>query len=1131
MRDLLKAACVCTALILAHGCGSGGSGVGFDLRRDAPPFANVGGDAIVQLTGDSAARMFGADVVCEGGNLPCVTLPVAQTWIDAVNETLAEGRSEGIAVLTQLFHRGDLDPRDFGAETVGELTLEGNTPLQAELAYWTATQHVPDAVSNQRLTAAEAVPFFQEALQRGAEERYRLALAVRTGTGFDSGHAVVPVSIRAGDGRGRYLLRIYDSNFPQRLRDIEIDTVANRWIYVVRVNDDITLRYEGTATNGNYLYVAPVSERLGVLRAPFASDAASGWLVHSGQMNVSVDAGAGVVGVEGGTVTEAGGTISPLFTRCPLCGGSRGFLNYKLTGGSSTDGPVNVSFTGVAGSSGTGDASFGLTGRNHATRVTGVGASSESSGFSGSFSVEPNGDLELTNSSGTPLRVSSASTVDGITSSINVTIEGASTSVRIVRNADGTVGIDLSGVPAGVSVTIGFLSNGPNAARTNPYMSEFTYTFVSDGMDSTATFDPEDGGLRVGSELYGGPCFNQQLDAGEGGVDCGGVCTRRCRPGAACMVDADCETFVGSSSYQCNAGVCVSPTCMDGRQNQSEVDVDCGGPNCGPCRANNDDPPNCLSNFQCDSNVCENNGCVETKAIRVRASGLAQGSSIELLVVEDGVMTRRFVTATSTEPAVYPLGNARVYNVSIWAQPNGATCSFAPSPATSGTATEAVTLELSCGRSNAELALYVRHIVRPPSFTLTQTIDGVAQMVSFNQSGAITLGTFSSSWELEITSQPTQNFGGTLVRYSCLFERDQHWQPIAPTSRISATFNPSEARHMPQIVCTLESQRPPDMGPVDMGPPDMGSSDLGMVDLGGTPCMNDGQCSSNNCYCGANSGNCTGLTGLCAAGGRAVIDTPTTNGVAPSGTFTVPSGCSEVYIEAWGAAGGNSGSENPFTFAYELGQRGGSGGYVSGTLPVTAGDVLTVWVGQGGAWNNNASSGTAGVGSFAGTAANGGASASNGDFMDFNAGGTGGGLTSVRQTGSATVTFSVPGGGGGGVGQEGQSVGAAGSGDGSGQAGGAAPDVGIGIGGGGAGDPAGAAGTDLEVGGHAGAYGTLPGTLASANGAGDGNPANASAFDRSLCMGLTGGNPAAGASAIMTPDSGDGCVVIRCVGP
>ena len=54
-------------------------------------------------------------------------------------------------------------------------------------------------------------------------------------------------------------------------------------------------------------------------------------------------------------------------------------------------------------------------------------------------------------------------------------------------------------------------------------------------------------------------------------------------------------------------------------------------------------------------------------------------------------------------------------------------------------------------------------------------------------------------------------------------------------------------------------------------------------------------------------------------------------------TWTVPTGAKSITIEGFGAAGGTGGNS---------GGAGGKGGYLKATISVTAGDTLTIRIGQ-----------------------------------------------------------------------------------------------------------------------------------------------------------------------------------------
>lgn len=152
-------------------------------------------------------------------------------------------------------------------------------------------------------------------------------------------------------------------------------------------------------------------------------------------------------------------------------------------------------------------------------------------------------------------------------------------------------------------------------------------------------------------------------------------------------------------------------------------------------------------------------------------------------------------------------------------------------------------------------------------------------------------------------------------------------------------------------------------------------------------------------------------------------------------SFVVPAGVSSISIKAWGAGGGGGGSAED-----RDGGVGGGGGYAAATLSVTAGEVLTVRVGEGGTGGrysdpNPITMGDGGTGGgYSGilrgstellVAAGGGAGGgANGDDNsnsrdDGGAGGAGGGTSGVAGTASGSTT-------GGGAGASG-SGGAAGA--------------------------------------------------------------------------------------------------------
>jgi hypothetical protein len=96
-------------------------------------------------------------------------------------------------------------------------------------------------------------------------------------------------------------------------------------------------------------------------------------------------------------------------------------------------------------------------------------------------------------------------------------------------------------------------------------------------------------------------CSNQQLDALETDVDCGGTCatSRPCANGKSCVSSTDC------ASDACSAGKCVVPSCTDQVLDQTESDIDCGG-GCDGCEVGKI----CVDDADCASGSCKNQRCV-----------------------------------------------------------------------------------------------------------------------------------------------------------------------------------------------------------------------------------------------------------------------------------------------------------------------------------------------------------------------------------------------------------------------------------------------------------------------------------------------------------------------------------------
>ena len=120
--------------------------------------------------------------------------------------------------------------------------------------------------------------------------------------------------------------------------------------------------------------------------------------------------------------------------------------------------------------------------------------------------------------------------------------------------------------------------------------------------------------------------------------------------------------------------------------------------------------------------------------------------------------------------------------------------------------------------------------------------------------------------------------------------------------------------------------------------------------------------------------------------------------------FTVPAGCSQMSVVAWGAGGGSSSVS---------GGNGGAGAYAAGTFSVTGGQQYTIVVGRGGFIGSPSAQG----------AVYGGGGTGGGGYAQFYAfAGSGGGGSFVQFNGADLLVAAGGGGGGWWGGQSGSSI-------------------------------------------------------------------------------------------------------------
>lgn len=289
---------------------AGGTDSGFRPANHGFSFENYGGDSgYTNLSSAELVRLFGAEVcaseVVDGS---CTLTPPAEQWMSQQNNDMNGGHCEGFAVLSLLFYGKTLDPADFGASSVPELTIQDNAKLQREIAYWFTTQSTqPAAEAIIKGAPLEIVDTLRAAYQSGKVAEYALGFYKRDGSG---GHAVTPIAVEER-GDNRVAILIYDNNYPGNLREIVVDTARNVWSYQGSTNPvEPADEYEGDATSLS-LELAPIPPRVPQQLCPFCEQAPAPALQQTVRYNevyldgdadllITEDQGGRAIGYRGG---------------------------------------------------------------------------------------------------------------------------------------------------------------------------------------------------------------------------------------------------------------------------------------------------------------------------------------------------------------------------------------------------------------------------------------------------------------------------------------------------------------------------------------------------------------------------------------------------------------------------------------------------------------------------------------------------------------------------------------------------------------------------------------------------------------------------------------------------------------
>jgi hypothetical protein len=237
---------------------------GFRPAVNGFSFPNYGNKAGTEnLTPADMQAIFGDQVCANLQNNICILKSPAQKKMDEVNNLMASGHCDGMAALSVLLYMQRENPQDFGASTTFGLQFTGNTKLQRTIARWYATQLIDPTYAaklkfvSDKITPAQVIDLLISGITTKSET-YTLSIFK---PGYRDGHTITPFAV-AVESSGLYHILVYDNNFPNETRYVEVDPTANTWKYSASVNPNVAQSlYTGSATTETLLLV-PTSTRL-----------------------------------------------------------------------------------------------------------------------------------------------------------------------------------------------------------------------------------------------------------------------------------------------------------------------------------------------------------------------------------------------------------------------------------------------------------------------------------------------------------------------------------------------------------------------------------------------------------------------------------------------------------------------------------------------------------------------------------------------------------------------------------------------------------------------------------------------------------------------------------------------------
>ena len=216
--------------------------------------------------------LFGAENVCVNKSADdCELTTQAKDRLELLNKQVAGGRCEGMVVMSALLASGAVKIEDLKPGATAVSDLDPNDPkLINQIDYWWATQFSPQVLADTASIREKGVKAVLEGLMRGLKGGVFATMGIYSKT---SGHALLPVGVTRNTD-GTFNVIVYDSNLPDILSKVVIDTTKDTWEYLEGAVNPGQAQSKWSGTSGT-IELTPLISREGNGACDFCTDSSS----------------------------------------------------------------------------------------------------------------------------------------------------------------------------------------------------------------------------------------------------------------------------------------------------------------------------------------------------------------------------------------------------------------------------------------------------------------------------------------------------------------------------------------------------------------------------------------------------------------------------------------------------------------------------------------------------------------------------------------------------------------------------------------------------------------------------------------------------------------------------------------